>query len=96
MCICFLTDKSTVMSDCSDGSIRLSGGNNSQEGRLEVCINQAFGTVCDIGFSLDEAEVVCRSLGLFNGKFMQCMYVHIIIEWQSSSYIKSISNYFVY
>ena len=59
---------STVMSDCSDGSTRLVNGSNSHEGRLEVCINHAFGTVCQEAFSSDEAAVVCRSLGLFNGK----------------------------
>jgi len=56
------------MSDCLDGSVRLSSGNNSQEGRLEVCINHAFGTVCRTAFSTDEADIVCRSLGLFNGE----------------------------
>jgi len=42
-------------------------GNNLQEGRVEICVNKVWGTVCQEGFSSDEAEIVCGSLGLFNG-----------------------------
>lgn len=35
----------------------------SRSGRLEVYMNGRFGTVCDNGFSLTSAEVVCEQLG---------------------------------
>ena len=34
------------------------------EGRVEICINNAWGTVCDNKFSSEDAQVVCRQLHL--------------------------------
>ena len=39
------------------------GGSNQYEGRLEVCINDQWGTVCDDGWSSIDATVVCKQLG---------------------------------
>ena len=48
---------------CQDGQIRLSGGRNSAEGRVEICFNNQWGTVCDDFWSNDDGSVVCRQLG---------------------------------
>ncbi len=48
---------------CTDGDIRLVGGTNPREGRVEVCYNEQYGTVCDLGFGTEEARVICGKLG---------------------------------
>ena len=55
---------STEEGNCSDGDIRLVNGTliTPLEGRVEICINNAWGTVCDRTFSEDEANVICRQI----------------------------------
>lgn len=49
---------------CFDGEIRLADGANSYEGRVEMCHNNEWGTVCDNGWSISDGIVACRQLGL--------------------------------
>ncbi len=56
---------------CEDGDIRVEDGETVLEGRVEVCLNRAWGTVCSRGFTEDEAHTVCTQLGLpFNGEYV--------------------------
>ena len=57
---------------CSiDGELRLVGGDNPAEGRLEINFNEQWGTVCDDGFGAEEALVACRQLGFEGGAAVQ-------------------------
>ena len=69
-----------LIAPCTDGELRLVGGNIANEGRVEICLSNEWGTICDDTFSSVDAEVVCRQLGyLTTGLYLMMIVFHSII-----------------
>ena len=55
--------ESAEQSNCTDGEVRLVNGSSPHEGRVEVCVNEAWGTICSNGWGSSDGNVVCNQLG---------------------------------
>ena len=51
-----------VPEDCTDGAVQLVDG-IEQAGRVEVCVNGVWGSVCSEGWDRTDALVVCIQMG---------------------------------
>ena len=45
------------------GALRLSGGSQLNEGRVEICLDGYWGSVCSNGWDEQDALVTCRQAG---------------------------------
>ena len=64
-----------VYSNCTTGDIRLTDGPSEYEGRVEICMNGVWGSVCDYGWDTSEATTICKQLG-YGGE--NCVFVNMI------------------
>ena len=63
LCVLHLiTVHGSTYSNCTNRAIRLVGGSTANEGRVEVCVNNAWGTITYFG-SYHIATTVCNQLG---------------------------------
>ena len=76
---------------CVTGDVRLAGGNNPLEGRLEVCFYNQWGTICSNGslWTANEALVACRQLGYAGGGKESTCNIALLLNFQ---FIKLISG----
>ena len=63
-CLCTIISVGVI---CHDGDVRLVGGSQPHEGRVEVCFNETWGTICYYispwSWNISQADVVCKQLG---------------------------------
>lgn len=65
MLLCFKLVDTPACTIAEEGDVRLVDGVSMYEGRVEVCTNGEWGTVCWRNWNNQEAMVVCRQLGFY-------------------------------
>ena len=61
------THKGSSPDNCTNGEVRILNGDGltlNNSGRVEICVDGFWGTVCDNGWDVNDATTVCRQLGL--------------------------------
>jgi len=58
-----LTLLETVRENVTNEIVRLVGGQTLREGRLQVKFGEEWGSVCDFGWTLESAALVCQQMG---------------------------------
>ena len=70
----FLAIGAVNVSSCTPGDVRLLGGSKEDEGRVEVCVNKVWSSVCtSSGWNINAARVVCNQLGDNRSMLVWCI-----------------------
>ena len=84
MYLCVYVYYSAKDPTCQNGEVRLLGGVSSEQGRVEVCYNGVWGTMCgEDRWTHTEAAVICHQLGYnlteTSMYIFTCTYIHVYI-----------------
>ena len=69
MMLILMCPKAINVTTCLEGDIRLVNGQNQFEGRVEICQNGVWGTVCNDNWSTDDIAQSYAFVQLGYGKF---------------------------
>ena len=61
-----------------DGEVRLQDGTDISNGRVEICQNGIWGSVCKDGWDSIDAIVVCRQLGYCDAGENEYMHITVV------------------
>ena len=76
------------MTGCLYGQLRLVNGSGPNVGRLEICIDNNWGTVCDdLWTKANNAQVVCRQLGYSPDGKILLIFIHLYVHQIILSYM---------
>jgi hypothetical protein len=64
---------SLVRADCANGDVRLVNGTTPYEGRVEICYDGVWGSVCDSSWNTRDAAIVCLQVGFQGTSNDACM-----------------------
>ena len=68
-----------TFSSCADGDVHLVGGVSQYQGRVEVCLNRAWGTVCaSSSWGSQEAKIICNQIGALSTGILVNFFIMII------------------
>ena len=65
----YMIAASTQPGNCTNGELRLDGGGSddgARSGRLELCLNNAWGVICNSSFGVVDAQLACNQLTGFH------------------------------
>lgn len=57
-----------VYSECETGLLRLGGSERNNEGRVQICVENKWGTVCDDSWHITSSILTCGLLEMFGGE----------------------------
>ena len=75
---------------CTDGDIRLMNGTEPsvREGRVEICYNNAYGSICDDFWDILDASVVCKQLGFNESQGNAGLLINTILLFYSATFYR--------
>ena len=71
-------DEISMRQGCNEGDLRLIGSDMANEGNLEVCHFDVWGSVCNTDWSEANSNVACRELGFTTGNLFQFPMLRIV------------------
>ena len=93
MQLCVVTAPVNATVPCTNGTVRLMGGFSPYNGRVEICYNNQWGTVCNKSFTNIDASVVCTQLGYpvigDNKLLWVCISCHITLKCMNENSVSS-------